>query len=102
MWAARTEVLQALGAEELQAVIRDFTQSRDAGIKNIPSIVQTWSPRLNLSPYVLENYLTRNIHYFLDQPAVAGIERFFADAFQLGLMAQIPALRWADAPSVLR
>jgi chorismate dehydratase len=98
VWAARTEALQALSASELQTVIEDFTLSRDAGLRHIPELTEEWSTRLNIPAAIVETYLSRNIHYFLDASAVAGIERFFADAHELQLIQTRPELRWASAP----
>jgi chorismate dehydratase len=100
VWAARTEALEALSAAELQTVIDDFTQSRDAGLRNIPALVDEWSARLRISPSILQTYLSRNIHYVLDDAATCGMERFFADAYELRLIPERPHLSWASAPAV--
>ena len=100
VWAARTEALDALGGAELQTVIDDFTRSRDAGIRNIPALAEQWAARLQLSPELIRTYLSHNIHYFLDHAAIAGIERFFADAHDLRLISERPRLRMASSALV--
>jgi chorismate dehydratase len=102
LWAARTEALQALTAAEQQTVIDDFTRSRDAGLQHVPELTEEWAARLRISPEIISTYLSRNIHYILDASAVAGMERFFADAYELRLIPEKPKLRWASAPLVHR
>jgi chorismate dehydratase len=102
VWAIRTDTLSALSDQEAETVLQDFTESRDAGLRHIPELIAEWSPRLQMPPAVVETYLSRNIHYVLDEPVLAGIDRFFADAHELRLIPQLPHLRWATAPAVTR
>lgn len=102
VWAIRTDTLSALSDEEAETVLQDFTESRDAGLRHIPELVAEWSPRLQLPPSVVETYLTRNIHYTLDASVITGIDRFFADAYEQGLIPELPHLRWANAAAVTR
>jgi len=73
----------------------DLCRSRDAGLAHIPQLVAEWAQRLSLSPQTVETYFTRNIHYVLDEPAIAGVERFFTEAHALNLIPRLPRIEWA-------
>lgn len=94
-WAVRTDAWRRLSARERSGLTMDVAQSRDAGLAHLPELVQTWAPRLGLQPATVEQYLGRNIHYFLDESAVRGVERFFAEGTALGLFPAQPRLQWA-------
>ncbi len=93
-WAVRRAGLAGLSGAERMAVIDDLRQSRDAGLAHIPELVAQWAPRLQLSPATVQAYLSRNIHYHLDAQAIAGVERFFAEAHGLRLIPSLPRLVW--------
>ncbi len=94
-WAVRADAWQGLSTEERSRLAADLSRSRDAGLAHLPELVRAWAPRLGLRPAIVETYLGRNIHYFLDEPAIRGVERFFAEGAALGLFAGTPRLRWA-------
>ena len=95
-WAVRRAGFDGLSADECSAVVDDLRQSRDAGVAHIAELVAEWAPRLALHPETVRTYLSRNIHYHLDAPAIAGVERFFAEAHGLGLIASLPRLVWMN------
>jgi predicted solute-binding protein len=76
---------------------RVFQQSRDHGLQPaaIERIAQAWSPRLNLDRNIIREYLTLNIHYYLDAPALAGLKLFFQLSQEIGLIDGVPELRFA-------
>ena len=94
-WAVRAEVWQRLSDEQRRGLVLDAARSRDAGLAHLPELVRTWAPQLGLRPAIVEAYLGRNIHYFLDEAAVHGVERFFTEGAILGLFPALPLLRWA-------
>ncbi len=96
VWAVRDAGTAQLQHGERAAVGRDLQASRDAGLVHIPELVAEWAPRLSLSAQTVEQYLTRNIHYFLAASAIAGVERFFREAHALALMPTLPVLRWFE------
>ena len=95
-WAVRTAALNGLTRAERRQVVDDLQASRDAGLAHIPELVAEWAPRLGLAPAIITRYLTRNIHYLLDEPAIAGIERFFAEARSLGLIPASAPIEWME------
>ena len=70
-----------------------FSDSRDAGLRNIDSIATRWAERLPLSRETIIDYLSRNIHYYLDEDSIAGMQLFFRYAAQLGVLPAVPELR---------
>jgi chorismate dehydratase len=67
-------------------VARDFILSRDHGLKNIDALVAEWSRQLPLSEETIRTYLTRNIHYALDEECVEGMWGFFRMAAETGAL----------------
>ena len=94
-WAVRAEAFHALPASERAILADDLVRSRDTGLAHLPELVRLWAPRLGLRPETVHTYLSRNIHYALDAPAVAGVERFFEEAHTLELFPSLPRLTWA-------
>ncbi len=71
-----------------------FQQSRDHGVEaaSIQAIAEEWFPRLGLSGSAIREYLTENIHYYLDTEACAGLKLFLELSQEIGLIARIPEL----------
>jgi len=92
-WAVRPEALKACGVSARQ-VTDDFVQSRDHGMANIEHLVQEWAPRMPVSSSTIRTYLSKNIHYTLDEDCIAGIELFFRYAAECGVQPAAPALRF--------
>ncbi len=93
-WAVRLDALNRQPREIDLAKV--FQSSRDHGLQpeNIATIAQEWSPKLALSPDDIRQYLTENIHYYLDRENHAGLQLFFQYAQELDLIKDIPELRF--------
>jgi chorismate dehydratase len=89
-WAVRAEALGGVGAS---ALVRDFQGSRDAGLAHIDELVAEWSTRLALPAATVRTYLTRNIHYMLDEICLAGLRGFYEAAAECGVLPAAPELR---------
>src|SRR5271165_3268090 len=93
-WAVRLDALErrppALNLTEI------FQRSRDHGIQpqNIAAIANEWSAKLGLDTEDIRRYLTENIHYYLDRDNHAGLQLFLQYAEELGLIRQVPELRF--------
>ena len=85
VWAVRTGALSRTGIAATQLTV-DLTASRDHGLAHVPEIVEQWLPRIALPERTLRAYLTSNIHYHLDAACLAGIERFYTLAAELGIL----------------
>ena len=93
-WAVR---LDALNRQPRGIDLADvFQRSRDHGLQpeNIVTIAEEWSPKLNLIPDDIRQYLTENIHYYLDRENHAGLQLFLQYAQELDLIREVPDLRF--------
>ena len=81
-----------------------FQQSRDHGLlpASLAEITTIWSPRLGLSKEAVHDYLSTNIHYYLDEPCIEGLRLFYRYASECGVLPRAPDLHFADAkPSLI-
>jgi chorismate dehydratase len=89
VWAVRPEALTDIPPRTL---IADLNRSRDAGLAHIEELVEEWTPRLALSPETIRTYLTRNIHYTLDEKCLQTIRLFRSLAAEIGALPPLPEL----------
>ena len=91
VWAVRPEALPTAGlaAEQL---IGDLIASRDAGLAHTEELIAEWLPRLPLRPETIRTYLTRNIHYLMDEACLQAIRTFRAYAAEEGVLPALPTL----------
>jgi chorismate dehydratase len=100
-WAIRIAALEE--ADAGPDVARVFRESRDHGLqpKNVKRIAGLWAPHLGISEAAAREYLTRYIHYYLDEDARRGLELFYQYAADCGLIAAAPELRFLGPASCL-
>ncbi len=93
-WAIRQDSLIRKPAE--LDLARLFQQSRDQGLQpeSIVVTAQEWSLRLGISSGVIQQYLTENIHYYLDAQSCAGLALFFELSKEIGLISAVPKLNF--------
>lgn len=98
-WAVRESSLKSCDVD----LARIFQQSRDHGLHpgNLNPIAQTWSAKLDMSEDDIRAYLTKNIHYFLDDACLDGLQLFYRYAHQCGLLPAAPGLRFTANPTAL-
>lgn len=95
VWAVRPEALAPndITAAQLTA---DLIASRDAGLANIPALVDEWTPRIGLPRELVHSYLTRNIHYVLDPECQRTIALFRQLAEQIGALPPLRSPRMLE------
>ena len=76
VWAVRPDALARCGIAPRQ-LQQDLVASRDTGLKHVENLVNEWRPKLALPEATIRHYLTKNIHYTLDQPCLEAITRFY-------------------------
>jgi chorismate dehydratase len=76
-WAARPGISDTGIVEALQ-------ESREFGIKNIPAIAKRYAEELSLKEEFLREYLTENVHYYMDDACVEGLRQFYDMAQSVG------------------
>ncbi len=98
-WAIRSACAEEASRIDLPGI---FQKSRDHGLNpaNVDHIAKDWAPRLSLSEPNIREYLTRNIHYYLDEECLAGMALFYQYALECGALPQSPELNFL--PSVMR
>ena len=89
-WAVRPEALAGRSASD---VVRDFQRSRDAGMAHIEELVAEWTSRIALPAETIRTYLTRNIHYTLDEECLRGLRGFYKAAEECSVLPSAPELR---------
>jgi chorismate dehydratase len=92
-WAVRPESLREAGVSA-DAVVRDFLHSRDNGLAHIDDLVAEWSGRLAVPAATIHTYLTRNIHYFLDEACREGLQLFYRYGMECGALPEVPELKF--------
>jgi len=96
VWAVRQRALQA-GPPELD-LAKIFQRSRDHGLRpdSLERIAENWAPQLGLSELQVRNYLTENIHYYLDAPCLEGLQLFLRYAQECGVLPAASVLSFLD------
>jgi chorismate dehydratase len=89
-WAIRSG---ATKEENLVGVGEIFSRSRDEGLIHIEELADEWSDRLTLPRGTIVQYLSKNIHYRLDEDSIAGMQLFFRYAAELKILPPAPELR---------
>ncbi len=95
-WAVRQAALREAPRHLDLATV--FQKSRDHGLlpENLDRIASEWAPRLGLSQVEVKNYLTENIHYYLDPACLEGLQLFYRYAQECGALPSAPQLFFLD------
>jgi chorismate dehydratase len=98
-WAVRQAALRDCNLD----LAKIFQGSRDHGLtpENLGAIAGLWSSKLGLSQEDVCEYLTRNIHFTLDNECLDGLRQFYAYAHRYGLLPQVPELRFVPTPACI-
>ena len=92
-WAVRRDALERTGVSAAQ-IVDDFERSRDGGLDHISEIVNEWSTRIAVPQATIRAYLIDNIHYFLDDVCLDGLNLFYRYAVECGALEQVPSLEF--------
>jgi chorismate dehydratase len=93
VWAARPESL-SIAHITPQQLTDDLNTSRTHGQANIETLVRDWTPRIALPAATIHHYLTRNIHYELDDDCIRAIQLFRQYAAEAEVLPPLPELRF--------
>ena|SRR5271165_1467175 len=98
-WAVRQEAAK----ESLLDLAAIFQQSRDHGLlpASLAQITKVWSPKLGLSEDAVRQYLSINIHYYLDNPCLDGLQLFYRYANECGVLPRAPDLHFTGVKPAL-
>jgi chorismate dehydratase len=92
-WAVRKDALHRTNISSEQ-IVEDFEHSRDSGLDHLDQIVREWSTRIPVPPTTIKRYLFDNIHYFLDDVCLEGLNLFYRYAVECGALAAVPTLQF--------
>jgi chorismate dehydratase len=98
-WAVRDAAVKEQNLD-LAAI---FQRSRDHGLQpeNLAQIAEQWAGKLPLSEPEIIEYLTLNIHYYLDEACLDGLSLFYRYAHERGFLPRVPELRFLRSAPVL-
>jgi chorismate dehydratase len=98
-WAVRNEALKTSNLD-LASI---FQESRDHGLEptNLSTIARVWGPKLRLTEEDVREYLTRHIHYYLDESCLDGLRLFYDYAAECNALPAAPELHFAEARPAL-
>ena len=65
-------------------IVEALKESREYGVKNIPDIAKRYSLELSLKEEFLREYLSENVHYYMDDACVEGLRQFYEMAADVG------------------
>ena len=76
-----------------------FQQSRDHGLepRNLATIAETWSVKLGMAKMDVIEYLTTNVHYYLNAASLEGLQLFYRYAHECNVIPSVPELHFAHA-----
>ena len=86
-WAARSGV-------QRDGIVEALKASREYGVQNIPAIAQRYSQELSLKEEFLREYLTENVHYYMDNACVEGLRQFYDMAAHVGAIKSARSLEF--------
>jgi chorismate dehydratase len=91
-WGVREEAVRAGDVRE--QLFRDLIGSRDAGLAHIDDLASEWAMHIALPRTTIYTYLSRNIHYVLDEECQEGLRRFYELAAACDVLPPAPDLRF--------
>ena len=78
----------ACSGSSVEAIARDFIDSRVHGLENIDAIAAEWSGRVPIPEATIRGYLTSSIHYILDEECIEAMRVFFRMAEEAGVLPE--------------
>ncbi|HZD76217.1 MAG TPA: menaquinone biosynthesis protein, partial [Acidobacteriaceae bacterium] len=91
LWGVRQEAVRFSPVRD--QLVRDLLGSRDAGLAHIDSLAEEWAMHIALPRETIYTYLSRNIHYILDDECLEGLRRFYELAAACNVLPAVTDLR---------
>ncbi len=66
------------------SIVDVLKSSRDFGVANIPAIAEQYSVQLGIKKDYVQEYLERNVYYYMDRQCVDALELFYEKAAAVG------------------
>jgi chorismate dehydratase len=84
-WAVRSGALEETGACASDMIV-DLQASRDHGLAHLEDLAEEWSERIEVPRDTIRFYLSKNIHYILDEACLRGLDLFYQLAADCGAL----------------
>jgi chorismate dehydratase len=75
-------------------IVDDLKHSRDFGVANIPTIAEKYSETLQIKKEFIQEYLERNVHYYMDQTCLEALQLFYEKAAHVGAIKSVRGLQF--------
>ncbi len=90
VWGAREVSMPT--EHDRATLLSDLVDSRDAGLAHVEELVEEWAARIAVPAATIRTYLTRNIHYVLDEECLEGMRQFYRLAAACEVLPPLAAL----------
>ncbi len=97
-WAVRPQALSPATVPAAQ-LVHDLQHSRDQGLAHIDALADEWAQRIAVPRATIRTYLSQNIGYHLDEPALAGLDLFYRYGAECGALPAAPTLSFLETSS---
>lgn len=78
------------------SVVDTLKQSRDFGVANIPAIAEKSAGPLQIKKEFIQEYLERNVHYYMDQNCLEALSLFYEMAAKAGAIKSTRKLEFCE------
>jgi chorismate dehydratase len=93
-WAIRRDAAEMFSSAGQRRV--DFVAAKSEGVAHAGELAAIYSEQLGLPKADLVNYLTKNIHYDLDDESLHGLKLYYDLAHECGLIAESRTLAFCE------
>ena len=76
------------------AVVDTLKKSRDFGVANIPGIAEKYAEPTQIKKEFIQDYLEKNVHYYMDQTCVDALQLFYEKAGRVGAIKSVRKMEW--------
>ena len=75
-------------------IVDTLKASRDFGVANIPTIAESYSEPLQIKKEFIQEYLEKNVHYYMDQACLEALQLFYEKAAKVGAIKSARSLQF--------
>ena len=75
-------------------IVDSLKRSRDFGVANIPTIAEKYSQSRQIKKEFVQEYLEKNVHYYMDQTCVDALQLFYEKAAHAGALKSVRGLQF--------
>ena len=72
-------------------IVDALKRSRDHGVASIPAIAEKYAEPLQIKKEFIQEYLERNVHYYMDRACAEALELFYEKASEVGAIKSVRA-----------